>query len=99
MQYLARQNVVPVPHQPVVFQVELAELKQVVGKRLASREQLFETAQTAVQRMAARIDNLRMRQDKLQEAHVREIIGHLVGKARLAKLPVAPGALHEIVAE
>ena len=82
---LAWKDVIPVIHHPVVLQIIFGQFEKVIGKRLALGKQLFETAQTAVQRMPSCIDKFRVRQDQMHEANVREIIGVFVGEKTVAR--------------
>ena len=49
---------------------------------LALAEELLVAAQAAVEGMAPRVDDLRVRQDQVDQADVREIVGQLVREAR-----------------
>ena len=48
VEYFAGQDVVPMVHEPLILQVVLAELDEVIGKRLSRGKQLLVTAETTV---------------------------------------------------
>ncbi len=56
VQYLPGQYVVPVIHQPLVLQVVLADIREVVTEALTFREQLFEAPEATIEGMAACVD-------------------------------------------
>ena len=82
LQNLARQHLVPMGHQLLVLQIELAEFKQVVGEGLPFREVLLETPDAAVHRVATGINDFCVRQNGLYKANIGEVIRHLVRKKR-----------------
>ncbi len=98
VQHLARQDAVPVLHGLVVLAVIERELVHVVGEVLALAEQLLVAAEAAVERMAPRIDDPRIRQDQVGEADVREVVRQLVGEARLVGRAVDAGLLDVLLA-
>src|SRR5579862_6886291 len=69
-QYAARQNLVPVMHQPDVQLVVVPDILEAVGEFLTFGEQLLEVAEAASHRLAARIDDLSPRQDQVNQAEV-----------------------------
>ena len=81
VQDLTGQHRVPVIHERQVAAVVAAEVVQVVAEGLPVREVLLEGAEARVQRMPARIDDGRVWQDRVDQAHVTEIVGQLVGEA------------------
>ena len=58
--YKSRQHVVPVIHQVAVLNIVFAKLCQVVTEWLATREELLVRTETTVQRVASRVDYLRV---------------------------------------
>ena len=59
---------------------------EIVGEVLAAREMLLEGGEAAAERMAARVDDLGVRQDQLDQADVQEVVRHLVDEGAAAVL-------------
>ena len=68
VEHLARQYAMPVAHDLVVLPVVHHELVHVVGEVLPLAEELLVAAEDAVERMAPRVDDLRVRQDQVQRS-------------------------------
>src|ERR1700676_1310790 len=77
-QYLSRQDRVPMRHQLDVGSVIPADVFEAVGELLTGGKQLLEVAETTGHGIAARIDDLGIRQDQVDQAEMPEIIRHLV---------------------
>ena len=69
-----------------------------VAEVLAAREVLLEVREAAGQRMPARIDDLRVRQDQVDQADVREVVRHLVDEERAIRLALDARALEVALA-
>src|SRR5690606_16697772 len=63
----ARQDRVPVIHQPQVIAVIVSEIREVVGPGLPVGEQLLEAGKAARHRVPARVDDLRVRQNQVDQ--------------------------------
>ena len=59
----------------------------------------LKSGEAAAQRVAARIDDLRVRQDQVDQADVREVVRHLVDEERPAVLALDARALEVLLAE
>src|SRR6195256_1109368 len=94
-----RQHAVKVPHQMHIVAVVAAEIPEVVGKPDAGLKMLLEIGKAAGERPTARIDDLRIRQEQVNQADVIEVGRHLVDKARPAEYPVRTGLREVAVAE
>ena len=81
VQHAPGQHRAPVRHHPFVFEVVLAELREVVGEGLAARKQLPEARQAGVNRVATRVDEARVRQRQGEQADCREVVRHLVDES------------------
>ena len=92
-QHLARQRFLPVIHHALVLQEVLSDIGEVIDEGLTLGKELPVAAQRCVQRMAPRIDDLGIGQNQMNKSHGREVVGHLVNKARPAELPMDIGAL------
>ena len=97
----ARQHRIEMRHELDVVAVVAADVFQAVGEVLAAGEMLFESRKAAAERVAPRIDDLRVRQQQLDQADVREVVRHLVDEegrvglaldARLLQILLAQGA-------
>src|SRR3984957_969931 len=76
------QHLVEMRHELDVVVVVAAQVLEAISKILAAGEVLFESRKAAAQRGAPRIDDLRVRQDELDQAEVGEIVGQLVDEER-----------------
>ena len=65
-------------HQRDVVGVIATDFREAVGEFLPLGEELFEAREAAIHRRTARIDNLRVGQDEVDEADMPEIVRHLV---------------------
>src|ERR1700761_3746637 len=81
MEDLARQHRIPVVHQGKILPVVTAEAVQVVGECLTGCEVLFEAAEAGIHRMTAYINDGRVRQHRLNQADVAEVVRHLVNES------------------
>ena len=86
-------------HQFDVAAVISPEIVEAVRELLPVREQLLEIAEAAGQGVAARIDDLGVRQDQLDEPQVLEVIRHLVDEEGLAGLALDAGVGEVLLAE
>jgi len=84
MHDFAGQHFVPVIHERKVRAVVPAEIVKVVTEGLPFRKVLLVGAEARIHRVASRVDNGGVRQDRLSEPDMAEIIGHLVDKVRSA---------------
>jgi hypothetical protein len=86
----AGEHAVEVRHQLDIVGVVAADIVQAVGEALAAGEVLLEAGEAAGQRMPARVDELRVGQDQLDQADVQEIVRHLVDEERRIGLALDP---------
>ena len=89
-QDLAGEHGVPELHQLNIAAVVTPDILKAVGEFLTGGEELLEVGEAAGEGLAARVDDLGIRQDEMDEADVPEIVGHLVDETRLAHA-VHPG--------
>src|SRR6202021_2862947 len=82
MQQPARQDLVPMVHEPQIAAVIAAEVPEVVAEGLAFGKILLERLEAGAHRVAAHIDEGGPRQHGVNQAQMAEIIGHLVDEAR-----------------
>ena len=61
-------------------------MRQVVGEGLSAREVLLEAREAAAQRVPARIDDLGVGQDQLDQADVQPVVRQLVDEPRRSVL-------------
>src|SRR5437763_12333747 len=83
-----RQHRVPVGRDVDICTVVAPDVLQAVGELLSRGEELLEVAEAAGERLAAGIDDPRVRQDEVDQADVAEVVRHLVDEVRLT------GAVH-----
>src|SRR2546429_7154775 len=83
-----RQHRVPVGHDVDIRTVVAPDVLEAVGELLSRGEELLEVAEAAGERLAAGIDDPRIRQDEVDQADVAEVVRHLVDEVRLS------GAVH-----
>lgn len=69
-------------HQPLILEVKLAQLEQIVGKGLPAREQLFVTAKATVERVPSCINDPGIRKNQTGKAGMYEVVRQLVGETR-----------------
>src|SRR3546814_2947816 len=74
----ARLDRVDMRHQPHIVAVIGADIGEAVAERLPLGEMLAEVGKTAVERMAPRVDDLRIGQDQADEGGVEPVVGQLV---------------------
>src|SRR3569833_292626 len=79
-----RQHGVPVRHELEVGTVVARHVVDAVSEFLASRIELLEVTEAAGHRLAARIDDHRVRQHEVNEADVAPVVWHLVDEPRPA---------------
>ena len=77
-------------HQLDVVAVVAADVVEAIGEVLAAREVLLEAREAAAHRVAARIDDLRVRQHQVDQPDVRPVVRHLVDEERRAGLALDP---------
>ena len=82
-------------HHPDVVAVISAHRFQAVAEPLTPREMLFEVGEAAIHRVTPRVDDLRVRQDQVDEACVHPVVGHLVDEIGLVRFPLDTGAVKE----
>ena len=75
VQHLARQHGLPVVHKRQIAAVVASQIIEAVAEGLARGEMLLEGAEAGVHRMATGVDDGGVRQDRLDEADVAEIVG------------------------
>ncbi len=78
----ARQNFVVVRHQLDVIAIKMADIFEGITEVLPSRKILFEIGKTAGQGMASCVDDFGVRQARLYQTDVQEVIGHLIDEKR-----------------
>src|SRR3546814_4976615 len=91
----ARLDRVDMRHQPHIVAVIGADIGEAVAERLPLGEMLAEVGKTAVERMAPRVDDLRIGQDQADEGGVEPVVGQLVDIEGLGGLALDGGALEE----
>ena len=82
----ARAAPVDMRHQTHIVSVISADVIEVVSEGLAAREMLAEVREAAAERVPAGVDDLRIRQDELDERHVQPVVRQLVDEER----PIGP---------
>src|SRR5207302_8778372 len=80
-----RQHRVPVGHGVDIRTVVAPDVLEAVGELLSRGEELLEVAEGAGERLAAGIDDARVRQDEVDQADVAEVVRHLVDEVRLIR--------------
>src|SRR6478735_7790345 len=82
-----------------VVAVVVADIFKAVGKVLTAREMLLEPGKAATERMASRVDDLRIRQDEVNQPDVCKVIGHLIDEERGLSLALDPSLLQVTLAQ
>src|SRR5438552_17708908 len=82
-----------------VINIVAADVAEPLGKRLPARKMALEAGPAAVQRMPPHIDDLRVRQNEVNEPDITEILEGLVRKHRSAESSAARGHLQIFFAE
>ena len=95
----SRQHRVEVRHELDVVAIEAAHVREVVAEVLAARVVLLEVREAAGQRMAAGVDDLRVRQHEVDHPDVQEVVRHLVDEERAIRLAMDARALDVALAE
>src|SRR5262245_52881659 len=95
----SRKDRVEVRHELDIVAIVPADLLEAVGEMLAAREMLLEAGKTAAERVAAGIDDLRVRQRQVDQAYVRPVVRHLVDEVRSAALALNARLLQVLLAE
>src|SRR3546814_9436819 len=80
--HAAWKGLVEMPEQPDIVAVITTQLGLIVAEALAAREMLLEVREAAIERMAAHIDDPGVRQDEVDKADMRPVVGHLVDEER-----------------
>ena len=80
-----RQSLAPVRHQPLIGSMKASKLGLVVGERLFADEELGVARQPRVDRIAAAVDDLRLRQD--DPDHLNLVIGASGVDATILSIP------------
>ncbi len=94
----ARQRGVEMRHQRHVVAVVPADIVEAVAEILSPRELLFENREATAERMAAGIDDPRVRQRQVNQSDVHEVVRHLVDEERRARLALHARALQVLLA-
>src|ERR1700730_5299486 len=81
VQHLAGEHRVPVIHERQIAAVVATEILEVGAEGLSHGEVLLEGAEARIHGMTAGVDNGRVRQDRVDQADVTEVIGQFVGEA------------------
>ncbi len=81
-----RQHAAEVRHVRDVVAVVATDVVERVREVLSAREVLLEDREATRERVAARVHDLRVRQNQLDEAHVCPVVRHLVDEIRRARL-------------
>ncbi len=84
----AGRDAVEVPHQPQVVDVALADVAQRERRGMRARERQREVREAAVHRVAADVDEPRLRKNTPQEQHVAPVVRQLVDEERAVGLAV-----------
>ena len=77
-EYLTRNGLVPVCHELHVHPIVTSDVLKTVGKLLSRGKQLLEVAETTRHGLSARIDDLGVRQDQVNESKMPKVVRHLV---------------------
>src|ERR1051325_1497158 len=93
------QHGVEMRQQRDIIGVVATEFGLVVAEHLAPREVLLEHRKAAAERMAARIDEARVRQNEMDQADMQEIVRHLVDEEGSRELALDASALEIFAAE
>src|SRR6516165_3076462 len=83
-QHAPGKDLVPMAHELEVGAVVAGDLLDAVGEFLAVGEQLLEVAEAAGHRLAPGIDDARVREHEVDQAHMPEVVRHLVDEEGLA---------------
>src|SRR5256886_16378521 len=83
-QHPTRQHSIPMLHELEVSAVVAGDVLDAVSELLAAGVQLLEVPETAGHRLAARVDDLGVRQHQMNETDVPGIVRHLVDEARVS---------------
>ena len=75
VQYFAWQNLIPVIHRQAILFVVLRQIKEVIGEILTVTEQLLVISKTSIKRVASRINDFRIWQNKVKLSDEGEIVG------------------------
>src|SRR5271169_6411808 len=97
--HFSRQHAVVVLNERKVAPVEQPEVGEAVGERRPLSELLLEGGEAGRHRVAARIDDLRVRQNKLDEAYELEVVRHLVDEKGASELSQRVGLVEVALAE
>jgi hypothetical protein len=84
--HAAREHGIEVRHELDVTAVVPPDIGEIVGECLPCGPVLLEIREAARQRMTAHIDDARVRQCKMDESRLREVVWHLVDEARRVRL-------------
>src|ERR1700692_1242155 len=84
-QDLPGEHGVPVLHELNIAPIIAGDVVKTVRKLLAASEKLLEITEAAGHRLASRVDDLRVRQNKVDEADVAKVVRHLVDEERLSR--------------
>src|SRR3974390_246460 len=87
----ARQNRIDVRHQFDAITVVAAKIGKGVGKVLAAGEMLLERREAAAERVPSSVDDLRIRQNQMNQPDVQPIVGHFIDEKRYDRLAINPG--------
>ena len=68
----------------MILKIIFPQFCEVIAEGLAAGKELLITAETAIQRVATSVDNPGIRQGKMQQAGVDEVVGVLINKSRQA---------------
>src|SRR5450631_2752356 len=90
---------VEVGHEFHIVAVIPGNVLKAVSVSLALREVLLEAREATSHRVAAGIDDLRMRECQPNESYVLEIIGHFIDEERLPNLALNPSLFDVLLAE
>ena len=86
-------------HQLDIVGIIAAHVVERVAEALAAGKMLLEVGEAAVERVAARVDDLRVGQDQPDQADMGPIVGHLVDEEGPVGLALDAGALEIFLAE
>ena len=94
----ARKNAVDMRHKLHIIGIIMPDIALAVGEALPPCEMLFEVGKAARHRMSARIDDLRIGQDQVNEPDMQPVVGQLVDEEGLIRFALDAGALKERLA-
>src|SRR5258708_39882345 len=95
----AQKNLIEEGYKLEVYAVEKAEMGEVIREILTAGKVLFERREAAAERVAPGVDDLGVRQNKMDQASGEPIIRHFIDEERRIGLAVDPRSVEIPLAE